>query len=229
MFKESHMNKISVINKGFGGDNTIDGLARIKKDVLAYNPNHFIILFGFNDALWHPIKFLPLKNFRSNLREMVAVTKKSGIEHIVLLTLFPVIEKYIRKRHPTHPAKDINAYIEGFNQVILEVATESGIMVVNLKNLITMHGGASEDKSCMIRNVFNSGAEDGVHLTPEGYRLMAELIYDAIKQKIKCGDTIVCFGDSITYGVHVKGAGTVEGETYPAQLSRIVNITEFSQ
>lgn len=223
------MNKITVVNKGLGGDNTVDGLARIKKDVLAYNPDHFIILFGFNDALWHPVKSLPLKNYRSNLREIVAVAKKSGIEHIVLLTLFPVIEKYIRKRHPTHPAKDINAYIDGFNQVILEVAKESEIVAVNLKNLITLHGGASEDKNCMIRNVYNSGEEDGVHLTPEGYRLMAELIYDAIKQKIKCGDTIVCFGDSITYGVHVKGAGTAEGETYPAQLSRIVTRMEFFQ
>ena len=38
---------------------------------------------------------------------------------------------------------------------------------------------------------------------------------------VKAGDTVVCFGDSLTFGSGVKGAGTTEGEAYPAVLRRL--------
>ena len=34
---------------------------------------------------------------------------------------------------------------------------------------------------------------------------------------------ILCYGDSNTYGANLKGAGTVEQETYPAALLRELN------
>ena len=39
--------------------------------------------------------------------------------------------------------------------------------------------------------------------------------------EVKAGDTVVCFGDSLTFGSGVKGAGTTEGEAYPAVLRRL--------
>ncbi|VAX41983.1 hypothetical protein MNBD_PLANCTO02-1114, partial [hydrothermal vent metagenome] len=62
-----------------------------------------------------------------------------------------------------------------------------------------------------------------VHITPNGYQKFAELFIPVLKGKIKSGDVVVCLGDSITYGAHVKGAGTINGETYPAWLSVYLN------
>ncbi|MDR2716515.1 MAG: GDSL-type esterase/lipase family protein [Treponema sp.] len=42
---------IPVINAGVGGDNTAQGLARVKKDVLSKNPRIVIIFLGGNDYI----------------------------------------------------------------------------------------------------------------------------------------------------------------------------------
>ena len=44
--------------------------------------------------------------------------------------------------------------------------------------------------------------------------------FEVIGERVKHGDTVVCFGDSLTFGAGAKGAGTVTGETYPAALQR---------
>ncbi|WP_372934509.1 hypothetical protein [Mariniphaga sediminis] len=33
---------------------------------------------------------------------------------------------------------------------------------------------------------------------------------------------IICFGDSLTFGVYMKGEGTAEGDTYPAILKQLI-------
>jgi lysophospholipase L1-like esterase len=60
---------------------------------------------------------------------------------------------------------------------------------------------------------------DGVHLTSSGHKALAECFF--LASEIKGPATIVCLGDSVTWGAGVKGSGTTTGETYPAYLSRI--------
>lgn len=59
---------------------------------------------------------------------------------------------------------------------------------------------------------------DGVHLTPAGNRALAQCFLAAVAGKLRGGETIVCLGDSVTYGAGNRGAGTAEGDTYPAML-----------
>jgi lysophospholipase L1-like esterase len=74
----------------------------------------------------------------------------------------------------------------------------------------------------LLRNVANSGVPDGVHPTGDGYRVLASAIAQAILAGGLPHRRIACLGDSITNGQHVPGAGTAEGETYPAWLARIL-------
>ena len=65
---------------------------------------------------------------------------------------------------------------------------------------------------------------DGLHLTPEGCRLAAELTFEVIRREHLPCSCIVCFGDSLTYGPWLKGRGTAaEGaEPYPARLAALL-------
>jgi lysophospholipase L1-like esterase len=51
--------------------------------------------------------------------------------------------------------------------------------------------------------------------------LLGQCVFEAVGAGVKAGDTVVCFGDSLTFGSGVKGAGTAEGEAYPAVLRRL--------
>ena len=51
-----------------------------------------------------------------------------------------------------------------------------------------------------------------------GNKALAECFLNVVAGQIKGKTTIVCFGDSITWGAGVKGSGTTQGDTYPAYL-----------
>jgi lysophospholipase L1-like esterase len=62
---------IKVINSGVESfDTTTDGLERIERDVLAYNPVIVLIGFGGND-LYYPPKKLSIKKIENNFKEMI--------------------------------------------------------------------------------------------------------------------------------------------------------------
>ena len=61
----------------------------------------------------------------------------------------------------------------------------------------------------------NSGLKDGVHLTPRGYHLLAELIAKKATAAKFDMSRIVCFGDSLT-----KGSAKAN---YPKFLDGILN------
>ena len=63
-----------VINAGQGGDTSSDGLKRLDKDVLTYQPRLVIIEFGGNDFL----RKLPLTQTVNNIRIMVERIQEKG-------------------------------------------------------------------------------------------------------------------------------------------------------
>ena len=89
--------------------------------------------------------------------------------------------------------------------------------------MVLKHCDDLESEKSLIRNKANAKSLDGVHLTQEGYRLMAEMIAGLLKDTVKPSDVVVCFGDSITLGAGMKGQGTAFGETYPAWLAVCLN------
>jgi len=213
--------QVQVINKGVGGDNTDDALKRFEDDVLVMKPNHLIIGFGMNDAI-NSAKLTPLSRYEHNLQTMIDAARRDGIQDIILVTMNPVIESYARKRHPNHPSRNLYAHLSRYVEVVRCIALRNVLQVADLRRLVESKGGATEGASSLLRNIANSQNEDGVHLTAEGYRLMAELFIPILKGKVKPGDVVVCFGDSITCGGGLRGAGTTEGENYPSYLKALL-------
>jgi lysophospholipase L1-like esterase len=72
----------------------------------------------------------------------------------------------------------------------------------------------------------NATADDGVHPTKEGYFIIGTAVYQAITDYMPNVKSIVCFGDSITFGYKMTGQGKVTGDSYPALLNRMLNTTK---
>ena len=59
-----------VINSGSNGNNTREALARFDRDVKSFSPDIVIVTLGGNDCDPRPEKFVPLQEYRNNLREI---------------------------------------------------------------------------------------------------------------------------------------------------------------
>jgi len=218
--KQTNKRTVMIINKGFSGKNTRDGINLLDQEVLALKPQHVIVYFGMNDAI-NSHNLLPLESYANNLRIMVKRLREGDVRNVALVTLNPVIEQYVRERHPKHPKKEnLQAYLASYDQAIRTVAAENKLPLIDLRKLVGKHGGPAISNQSLIRCEPNGGGRDGVHLTARAYALLGQLAFETIGDRVNDGEAIVCFGDSLTFGVRVKGAGTTTGETYPAALQR---------
>lgn len=217
---------VTVHNYGVPGANSRETLARLPK-YLAERPEHVVVFLGTNDAFW-TVKLVAPKQFQKNLRAIVEKTRKSGAKSILLLTIHPVNTQYLVERHPKHPQRSrLQEHLDEYNVAIREVAKQTGATLVEWRNRFLTEsrsdGDAIEEavqdrEASLLRCVANSGARDGVHLTANGYRLLADEVAKALRDRVRPGETVACIGDSLTYGSHMKGAGGVQGDTYPAFL-----------
>jgi len=212
--------KVTVVNKGFPGRNTRQALALLDKEVLPLQAQHAIVYFGMNDAM-NSACLLPLAEFEANLRTIVRRLSEKGAKTVALVTLNPVIEAYVRARHPRHPqGESLQAHLAAYDQAVRRLAKERSLPLIDLREIVDRNGGPVIAENSLLRCEKNGGGRDGVHLVPAAYALLGRSAFDVVGGRVKAGEKVVCFGDSLTYGAGVKGAGGVTGETYPAELQR---------
>lgn len=199
--------RLNVHNKGIGGQNSSQGKARFEADVVALRPNYVFIYFGLNDTLNEP-RFLPLDVFSSNLAWMVERARQANIRP-VLCTIHRVTEEPLLKRHrrDSYGAERPNGKIARYNAAIRQLATNKRVPLADFAAEIERHP--------------SDVAPDGVHLIAAGSQRLAQCFFDTVASELQGQATIVCLGDSVTWGAGLKGAGTTEGETYPAFLKQL--------
>ena len=212
--------RVNVVNKGYPGCNTRAAITVLTRDVLPLKPQHVIVYFGMNDAL-NSANLVPLAEYEDNLRKMVKTLHNNGVKDVALVTINPVIETYVQARHPKHPQRDtLQAHLATYDCAVRKIAAQESLLLIDLREMIERNGGATVSETGLIRCEKNGGGRDGVHLTPAAYALLGQCAFNVMGDRVGPGETVVCFGDSLTFGVNVKGAGTAEGETYPAALQR---------
>ena len=213
-----------IINRGIPGNSSGQLLERIHKDVINEQPDMVIILVGTNDLL-NTQKLVSVETFKQNINLLT----DSCIEHhipVVLVSPPTVDPIYLYQRHDSvkfgiSPIKKL----EQGRDAMKQVCKEKDIPFVDLLSFLQYFNIPRHNSDDIIINLKNSNAVDGVHFTKKGNELLANYIYCHLLatfdlSKIK---KIVCFGDSITNGVYMEGAGTSEGDTYPAVLKRLIN------
>lgn len=215
--------EVQVINAGIGGNSTRNLLKRVERDVLAHQPAVVVMMVGTNDAL-NSNNSVPIKEYGENLKQLVKSFTEAGSK-VVLMTIPPCIDELLFSRHkakfftdrsPEDRIADVNAEVK-------KLAQSDGVRLVDVHALLEK-GGAGSEKSSLLRNVANSRSKDGVHPTSEGYDVIAQGVFEILKAAKWDGGAIVCFGDSITYGASMKGAGSADADadTYPAKLAKLL-------
>jgi lysophospholipase L1-like esterase len=208
---------IEVINAGIGGDNTVDLLARIEKDCLERLPGLTVLKIGTNDM--NSRKYVPLRDYENNLKTIVR--KIIGVKSaLVLMNLLPVYEPYLFNRHKPefYLPEGHRGRLDEMNECIGKLATEFRLSVIDLHHLFAKAGNVGLEATSWIKNEANSNTSDGLHPTPEGYRMIAVAVYQHIHFNKLITGKIVCLGDSIT-----RGDGSLDKESYPAWLKKLLN------
>lgn len=217
-----------VVNKGVGGNSTKQLLARVDTDVIHENPDIVILMVGTNDFL-NSKKMISFNEYEDNLNTIVGKIKTAGSK-VILLSPPPVDSAYLFMRHEKSMYKQPpNMMLDSVSQILRNVAKDQSTMFLDLYGKFSSLGLPRHNKDLFIRNEKNSGVSDGVHPTALGYHLIAEYVFQFMKENELINEKmkIVCFGDSITKGSGSSRAGTVTGDNYPSFLSnRISNYLE---
>ncbi len=154
------LQQYEVINAGVSGDNTVDGLERMERDVLAHKPDGVTVLFGANDAAFH--KNISLDLYQKNLYEMV---ERISPEKTILISPAPVDEKVQKAR--------TNEVLDQYAFAAAEVAKDTGCHFIDFfHQMISL-----DDYPVKLRGIKN----DGLHFGEEGYDFLVQLITKKIK------------------------------------------------
>lgn len=215
---------VKVLNRGIAGNNTNDLLRRVDTAVVEKNPDLVILLAGTNDMI-NSGKFVTYSDYERNMRKLADTVISTGAR-LILVSSPPVDTGYIFKRHAREKFSEApNEKLDSIARMVKRIAAEKGQYFVDLNELFKSRGEPNRSQESLIVNAANMGREDGIHPTLRGYALIASELAGFIrKNKLhKKTRLIICFGDSITYGAFMEGAGTSNGNTYPAVLARILN------
>ncbi|MCD6351352.1 MAG: hypothetical protein J7M26_04440 [Armatimonadetes bacterium] len=166
---------VKVINAGIGGNTSAQGLVRLDKDVLAHTPSVVLVYFGLNDSVkGAPGRYrVPPDDYEANLREIVSRCRAAGAL-VVLGRLTPVVPELYYQRHPRQNyAADggIMSLLSEYDRRVVRIGRDEAVAVADL-----WYAFAGREEK-LLRTPQNSGARDGVHPTPEGYRTLAQAMF----------------------------------------------------
>ena len=154
------------INRGIGGQTTLQMLGRFQQDVIALQPKVVVILAGTNDIAGNtgPVS---LEDIETNFTTMAELARLHGIR-VVFSSILPVHnytpqsqELFITR--PMPKIRELNRWMQTY------CAANGCVYIDYFPPLV--------DASGLLRREL---AEDGLHPTAEGYKLMAPLAEAAI-------------------------------------------------
>ena len=152
---------VTVVNRGIGGEDADDMLARLQKDVIQRKPDLVIWQTGTND----PLRKVPLDRFETLTRDGIARMRAAGID-VVLME-----PQDCRMMRATPGAF-------AFRDAVRRIGADTAVPVVRRYDL--MHRWLAEGKVTETQLM----AGDGLHMADAGYEQLAaevarELLADA--------------------------------------------------
>ena len=147
------------------GDNATSALDRLQKDVLAHSPDIVTISFGLNDTGGRKPD-----QFKNSLEKMIKILHDAGIQ-IVLITSTP----FDNRRHSWGKRfEDLGGLDEYMDKEFCQkMRSLANGKTVKLLDLHTIYRDAFRKDAALLTKMICS---DGVHLTGDGTRHVAEKI-----------------------------------------------------
>lgn len=182
--------KLPVLNRGVGGNTSVDGLKRLKEEVDNLKPRLVVIRFGINDAaidLWKtPPAIAPrvsLTDYEANLRAMVQLAQSHGAA-VILSTSNPIRWTPKLKTLYGGAPYDVNAedgfdrpVLSKYNDVVRKLARELNLPLADVHQSYLQYAqehGVSVDSLLL----------DGMHPNDAGHKLSAEQLVPMIQQAL---------------------------------------------
>jgi lysophospholipase L1-like esterase len=152
------------VGRGISGQTTSHMLVRFRRDVIDLQPKYVAILAGTNDIALNNGE-ITLENILGNIISMCELAKANKIKPVIC-SVIPA------KAYRWRPEiKDSAEKIIKLNQMLQEYAKANKIPYVDYHSAMTdAEGGLPVEL-----------AKDGVHPTPEGYKIMEEILVKFLK------------------------------------------------
>ncbi|GER65841.1 hypothetical protein BpJC7_12780 [Weizmannia acidilactici] len=176
-----------IVNRGVFNDNSDLLIKRLDKDVISEHPDAVLICIGGNDCnfKWNEVverpdephvPIVPLERYINNIKQIVKAIKDHGITP-VLLTLPPLDPKRYYQSISTRFGKNISHWIGmtggiehwhgNYNRSLKKLMKQLSVPSIDVRTAIKGAGNLREFIS-----------DDGIHLTAEGYIVMAKKIFN---------------------------------------------------
>ena len=150
------------IGRGISGQTTPQMLLRFRQDVIALEPAVVVILAGTNDIAGNTGPST-LEMIEDNLASMAELAQANGIR-VVLCSVLPVFD------YPWKPGLEPAPKIVALNAWIRRYAAQHGHQYADF------HSAMADARQGLPPSL----AEDGVHPTEAGFRMMAPIVERAI-------------------------------------------------
>ena len=144
-----------VLVRGLNGELTGEMVMRLGRDVIPLRPNYVVILGGANDLGWEARP----QEIMANLVAMYERARGAGIKPVA------VTVPSIRGADSLIPTRQV------LNRLILDYCEAKSQPVVDLFT------AAAEPETLRLAEEYSN---DGLHLTTEGYRLLARLLHEQV-------------------------------------------------
>jgi lysophospholipase L1-like esterase len=181
---------IKVVNSGAGGNTVYDGIKRIKRDVISYNPDTVIINFGLNDGMLHKsaskaipdgdlyysdgknlfVPAIEINDFEEKYSGMLKMLDAENI-NVIVLGITPVTEDF-NPGNNTEMAKKQKEIYYVYNKRLMDMAIGKDIDYIDIWKIFTEY---KEGISVLIQ-------KDGIHPGSKGQKLIAESLFEHFMQ-----------------------------------------------
>lgn len=161
---KEHPGKYTFVNRGVGGNRSIDLCARAEKDIIGIAPDYMSILVGVNDV-WHGYDDnqdgICVKKFERNYRMLLdEILEALPNIKIMILGAF-VTDGYVITQY----GEEFRHEVELRAEATKRIANDYGLPFVDLQAVF--------DKACSEAPA-SCWTVEGVHPTPAGHALIAE-------------------------------------------------------
>ncbi|RPB08929.1 isoamyl acetate-hydrolyzing esterase [Morchella conica CCBAS932] len=194
---DAYKRRLEVVNRGFSGYNTLHALDVLPKIIPLPSPSSRIkltvVFLGANDAVLPGLpQHVPLDQYSRNLYRILDHSSlKAHNPEFILVGPAPICE-YDTQEHDSsnkiNYVQRLAAVTKQYSDAALVVGRELGLPTVDLWNAFINHAGGYEvnkhlpgSKEIPKNQKLSDLFRDGLHFSPQGYKILYECLMDVIK------------------------------------------------
>jgi lysophospholipase L1-like esterase len=147
--------RTTAIPAGISGHRSDQMLERLERDAIDKKPDWMILSCGVNDV-WHGVRGVPLERYKINIRAIVEKCRAAGVQ-VLILTATVIGEEL---------DNDYNRKLTPYNEFLRSLAKERKCLLADINAIFQERIKAGSKNGHVL-------TYDGVHMNPEGDKVMA--------------------------------------------------------